>query len=212
MIHLFSQSPQRRDILNELDIEFTVSAVECDETTAASPAGTVQKNACLKAAAAWRSGIVPENDLILTADTVMACGGHILGKPENAGQAEQYLRMISGNRVEVWSGIAIIRAGESRGLTTVESAAAVIRNLSDAEIAWYIATGEPLTRAGAFGISRRGEIFIESLQGSYSCFAGLPKRTLAGLFAVYEVPGFAGMPAAETLPQDFLSFTPAAAE
>lgn len=212
MIYLISQSPQRRDILTELGADFEASPIDCDEVISASPAETVQKNACIKAAAAWRSGTIPENALILAADTVMACGNRILGKPENAFQAAEYLRMISGNRVEVWSGIAIIRAGEKSGAAATESAEAVIKTLSEEDIAWYISTGEPLTRAGAFGISRRGEIFVESLYGAYSCFAGLPKRTLTALFAAYKVPGFEGLPVSGSLQNSITRFTPSAAE
>ena len=213
MLYLISQSPQRRDILNELELEFCISPADCEEITAETPEETVRQNACLKAIAACGSKDIPAGSLILAADTVVESNGIILGKPADAGQAAEYLRQLSGRKITVWSAVSIIRIGENHGLAAVESAGAEIKNLSIEEINWYVKTGEPLSRAGAFGISRRGEIFVKELYGSYSCFAGLPKRTLCMLLAAYKEKGFEYLPFTQTEKSNICHFTlPAGAQ
>ena len=182
-LFLASRSPQRRQILEELGISFETLDVETEEVTLATPSATVLENARRKARAAC--GRVGNGDVVLASDTVVENDGGVLGKPHTAALAREYLARLSGRAVTAWSGVACLCKGTGGGVVAAERATATMRSFSPREIDWYVGTGEPLSRAGAFGISRYGEIFVERLEGSYSCFAGLPKRAL--LFALSKI-------------------------
>ncbi|MBP5510184.1 MAG: septum formation protein Maf [Kiritimatiellae bacterium] len=181
MIYLASASPQRSQILRELDLTFTVLPVEVEEVALVTPEATVCENARRKAERALPQ--CPTDAVALGADTVVEIDGKILGKPGSTEEARRFLSLLSGRVVKAWSGISLcrLRDGKTVSQTACESASAKIKALTDGEIDWYVATGEPMTRAGAFGISRIGEIFVERIEGSYSCFAGLPKRLLLSM-------------------------------
>ena len=193
-LYLASASPQRRDILGELGFAFTVvPAPGVAEVLLADPAATVRENAKRKAVGA-RLPSPGAAGVVIAADTVMvAADGSVMGKPVTSEHAAEYLRRISGRRVRVCTGIAVWHPAAGRGAAAVAWSAAKLKPMTDAEIAWYVATGEPLTRAGAFGISRRGEIFVDSLEGEYSCFAGLPKRSLYAVLSAV-LPGHPALP------------------
>ncbi|MBR4171031.1 MAG: septum formation protein Maf [Kiritimatiellae bacterium] len=177
MLFLASRSPQRRRILEELEISFETLDVETEEVVLATPDATVLENARRKACAACER--VQDGDVVIASDTVVENDGDVLGKPHTAALAREYLTRLSGRAVTAWSGVACLCKGTGDGVVVAaERATATMRTFSPQEIEWYVGTGEPLTRAGAFGISRFGEIFVERLDGSYSCFAGLPKRAL----------------------------------
>ena len=195
-LYLASASPQRRDILGELGLDFTVVPTSAtEECFPGDPAAIVLNNARRKALGA-RSRLSGDG-IVIAADTLMvAADGSILGKPETPERAAEYLRRISGTRVRVCTGIAAWNLAAARGAEAAAWSAAKLRRLSPAAIEWYVATGEPLTRAGAFGISRRGEIFVERLEGEYSCFAGLPKRSLCAVLAAV-LPNHPALPPAD---------------
>ena len=196
--YLASASPQRRDILGELGLGFTVVPADgVEELLPGDPAATVRENAKRKALGALLPSPVGAESAVIAADTLMvAADGSVLGKPETPERAAEYLRRISGSRVRVCSGIAVLDTASRRGAAAVAWSSAKLKTMTDAEIAWYVSTGEPLTRAGAFGISRRGEIFVEALEGEYSCFAGLPKRSLYAVLAAL-LPGHPALPPAD---------------
>ena len=181
-IILASSSPQRADILRELGFDFNAVPMDVDEVVFPSPEETVEANARLKALTAYSRF---PHEIIIAADTVISHGGKVLGKPKNAKAAEAVLSSLSGKKVKAVSSVAVINPSAESICVVTESAVAHMRTLSGRDIYWYIGTGEPLTRAGALGISRYGEIFIERIDGSYSCFAGLPKRAL--LVAISKV-------------------------
>jgi len=196
---LASASPQRRDILIELGFGgFTIVPVfGVEELLPGDPAETVRENAKRKALGARIPSPAGEQAVVIAADTLMvAADGSVLGKPETPERAAEYLRRISGSRVRVCTGVAALDVFSRRGAVAVAWSAAQLKPMSDAEIAWYVATGEPLDRAGGFGISRRGEIFVEELEGEYSCFAGLPKRSLHAVLAAL-LPGHPALPPAD---------------
>lgn len=176
--YLASASPQRRQILEELGISFRVLPVGVEEVLFSSAEKTVRENAFRKANAALAVKTVGFGDVVIGADTIVRVGRRILGKPKTPEEAKDYLARLSGREVEAWSGVAVFQKGCGAGAISVEKAFARMRKLSGEEIDWYVSTQEPLTRAGAFGISHYGEVFVEKLEGSYSCFAGLPKRSL----------------------------------
>jgi septum formation protein len=116
---------------------------------------------------------------VLAADTLVVCDGRILGKPASAADAADMLRALSGRGHEVVTGVCVLADGVPRvaaARTTVQFA-----DLSEDAIAWYIATGEPLDKAGAYHVDGRGALFITAISGSPSNVAGLPVRTMLAL-------------------------------
>lgn len=192
MIYLASESPQRCAILHELGIAFTQLPMNVDEVTFDTPEETVSANAEMKVKAALSK--INDGDIVIAADTVLFAGGHILGKPHSREKGREYLCLLSGNTVHAYSGVSVGRKGETEGVTGIETAKAQLRCLTSDEMDWYLETKEPFFRAGALGISRYGEIFVESVQGSHSCFAGLPKRMLLSLLTASPVVGSLVLP------------------
>lgn len=185
-IILASESPQRKAILDELGIRFQSLPMNVDEVTLETPEATVRENAKLKAVAAL--SLAADGSIVIAADTVVFSRGRILGKPKDRAIAREYLLILSGQRVHASSAVAVVRKGDHDGILAQESAVAVIRSLSESEIAWYVDTEEPFSRAGAFGISRYGEIFVDRIEGAHSCIAGLPKTALLMALAALPVP------------------------
>ena len=197
-IILASGSPQRADIMRELGIKFDVVSVDVAEVTLETAAETVTANAKLKAIAAWQK--LAGGNLAIAADTVLSIDGHILGKPGSEQRAREYLLSISGHDVTAVSAVASVCGGMDNGWIGIETATARVKTLTEAEVDWYVAHGEPLTRAGAIGISRYGELFITSVHGAYSCFAGLPKRTLLAVIGRMPANVLSGFVPAVGLP------------
>jgi septum formation protein len=198
-IYLASGSPQRRAILEELGIPYRLLAADVEEIVAATPRETVEENAGRKLLAGLK--IADSGAIVVAADTVLevpAGARHasplLLGKPADEAMAEQYLQMLSGNTATAYSAVAVgathaspVRAGAVRGCLATETAEVHFKTLLPEVIQWYVSTGEPMGRAGAFGISRLGEVLTESVDGCHSCVAGLPKTAL--LLALARVVG-----------------------
>ena len=172
-IILASASPRRRELLERIGLTgFTVAAPNVDESVepGLSPADTVEQLSLRKArAAAERFG---PNDLIIAADTVVALDGGILGKPRDADDAFAMLSALSGREHRVCTGVTVLRG--DRAVTEHETTAVTFRELSPDEIRGYIATGEPLDKAGAYGIQGVGALLVSGICGDYSNVMGLP--------------------------------------
>ena len=176
---LASKSPRRREILSTqgIDIEIFVpdTAEDCDRTLL-SPDELVMGLACRKARAAAEQltdmGRLAADAVILAADTVVALDGTILEKPIDAEDARRMLRALSGRRHEVFTGIAAIYGGKLA--VDVQTTEVYFRTLSDAMIDAYIATGDPMDKAGAYGIQSRGSLLVERICGDYFNVVGLP--------------------------------------
>ncbi len=125
--------------------------------------------------------------IVVAADTVLEAGGHILGKPADEAQALQYLQTLSGGSATAYSAVAVAEADAAEGCLATETAEVHFKVLSSEVIRWYLSTGEPMGRAGAFGIGQLGEVLTESVDGGYSCVSGLPKTAL--LLALAQVAG-----------------------
>ena len=183
-IILASKSPRRKELLEQIGLrEFKVSAPNVDETVEAglSPAQMVEELSRRKAdAAAKRAG--PE-DLIIAADTVVAVDSQVLGKPRSEAGAFDMLRKLSGREHQVYTGVTVLQG--DRAVTEHEETAVTFRELSDGEIWGYIATGEPMDKAGAYGIQGIGALLVSGIRGDYSNVVGLPVfrlgRMLKGL-------------------------------
>jgi septum formation protein len=151
-------------------IPFTVHAADIDETTdpACAPADEVARLSLAKA----RAIPCQDDDVVIAADTIVVLDGRVLGKPATQEEAKAMLRALSGQAHQVMTGVAVLRGEESLVYTEITDIR--FRVLSDAEIAAYVATGEPMDKAGAYGIQGGAALFAEYLQGDYYNVMGLP--------------------------------------
>jgi septum formation protein len=180
---LASASPRRRELLAGLGLQFTVRPADVDETPrdGEEPGAYVLRLAREKAAAVAR-----DQELVLAADTTVVIDGEILGKPSDEEDARRMLRRLSGREHEVLTGLALCEAG-GRDASSVERSRVRMAALSEDEIAWYAATGEPLDKAGAYAIQGLGSLFVEAVAGNYSNVVGLPIPAVYRLFAALGI-------------------------
>ncbi len=172
-IILASNSPRRRELLEQVGITgFQVISPDVDERVepGLSPAGMVEELSLRKArAAADKTG---PDGLIIAADTVVALDGAVLGKPRDEADAFAMLSALSGREHRVYTGVTVLGGG--RAATEHEETAVCFRELAPVEIWGYIATGEPMDKAGAYGIQGRCAAFIREIHGDYNNVVGLP--------------------------------------
>ena len=168
---LASASPRRADLLRAAGIPFEAQAVDVDERFHAdeTPEHAVARLAEVKATAAL---VLHPHAVVLGADTTVVVDGESLAKPSDAAVAARMVRLLSGRTHEVLTGICLL-CGKRR-LVHVESTRVRMARLSDDEITWYVATGEPFDKAGAYGVQGFASRFIEGIDGSYSNVVGLP--------------------------------------
>jgi septum formation protein len=181
---LASQSPRRRELLAQLGLAVDVRPAHADESTlpGEAPRGYVLRVAREKARA------VP-GDLVLAADTAVVLGTEVLGKPTGADDARRMLRALSGTVHEVLTAVCVRRAAPAAvELDAVVATKVRFARLSPAAIEWYVATGEPLDKAGAYAIQGAGGAFVLSVEGSVSNVVGLPLAETADLLARAGLP------------------------
>lgn len=171
---LASQSPRRKELLGLFHIPFTVCAADIDETMdpAIDPAREVARVSRAKAEAVPRG----EADVIIAADTIVVLDGKILGKPVDEADAIGMLTALSGRDHQVMTGLTVLRGNAFLNRTEITDIH--FRELSQKEIAAYVATGEPLDKAGSYGIQGGAALFAEKLHGDYYNVMGLPVCTL----------------------------------
>lgn len=182
MLILASSSPRRADLLRAAGIPFQVFPVDVDEAVLKlePPGEHVRRLARQKADAAFA---VNPNAVVLGADTIVLISGEIMGKPRDSKDAVRMLRLLSGREHEVLTGIAIVA---NRGNAVEVARTRVwVNPLTDTEIEDYVATGEPLDKAGAYAIQGLGSRFIDRIQGSYSNVVGLPVSLVYRLLKGY---------------------------
>ena len=182
MLILASSSPRRAELLKAAGIPFQVVRVDVDESILKlePPGEHVRRLAREKASAAFATH---PDAVVLGADTIVLVGGEILGKPRDAKDAIRMLRQLSGREHEVLTGVAILA---KRGIAVEVARTRVwVNPLQDAEIHDYVATGEPLDKAGAYAIQGLGSKFIDRIQGSYSNVVGLPVALVYRLLKGY---------------------------
>lgn len=180
-IILASQSPRRKALLEQIGLAFRVHASDVDETVlpGTPPAAMVEELSRRKAAAV--AALEGPGPLIIAADTVVAIGDAVLGKPHTRDDAFSMLSALSGREHHVYTGVTVTRGG--RSVTFHESTAVRFRPLPQEEIAAYIATGEPMDKAGAYGIQGRGALLVEGIRGDYGNVVGLPVFRLGRVLA-----------------------------
>lgn len=182
MLILASRSPRRAELLQAAGIPFEVFAVDVDESVAKlePPGEHVRRLARQKAEAGFA---LHPDAVVLGADTIVLVGGEILGKPRDAKDAVRMLRVLSGREHEVLTGVAIV---SRRGpVVEVARTRVWVNPLQEVEISDYVATGEPLDKAGAYAIQGLGSKFIDRIQGSYSNVVGLPVALVYRLLKGY---------------------------
>ena len=169
-IILASQSPRRRELMGFLRVPFTVRVADIDETMdpAKTPFDEVARVSRLKAEATPRQA----EDIVIAADTIVVCQDQLLGKPKDEADAYRMLRLLSGRDHQVMTGLTVLRG--DRSVTCTEVADIHFRELTDKEILEYIATGEPMDKAGAYGIQGGAALFAHRLEGDYYNVMGLP--------------------------------------
>jgi len=184
---LASNSPRRRELLALSGWDFDTLPAEVDENLrpGETPGPYVLRLAESKARACnLRS---PENRIILAADTAVVDGKTILGKPGDAAEAKDMLQRLRGHTHRVFTGIAAMRPGEGNLLTDLCVSEVPMRNYTDAEIDSYVASGDPLDKAGAYAIQGRAGMFVRALRGSYSGVVGLPLFETGDLLASFGI-------------------------
>ncbi|MCB1552239.1 MAG: septum formation inhibitor Maf [Xanthomonadales bacterium] len=181
MLYLASQSPRRRQLLEQLGYRFRVLDVEVPECPGDDEAAAayVERVARDKAAAGWTQVGAEVEACVLAADTEVVIDGQVLGKPADAEAARSMLRRLRGRDHEVLSAVCCMRDGVQRVL----SKRSIVRfaALGDADIDTYVASGEPFGKAGSYAIQGRAAAFISHLEGSYSAVMGLPLFETASL-------------------------------
>ena len=172
-IILASQSPRRRELLGLITENFLVRPTGCDESfTCADPAEHAHQLALRKCAAAVEAQPLNAADAVIAADTVVVCDGKALGKPATEQEAAQMLQLLSGCDHEVMTGVTVLRGDRERVFTEVTDLH--FRPLSEGEIARYVASGEPMDKAGSYGIQGGAALFADRMHGDYYNVMGLP--------------------------------------
>lgn len=190
-IVLASQSPRRRELLERMGItKFDIIPAQGEEIAdpTLSPQELVEELSRQKAAEIAAG--VESDALVIAADTVVAIDGQVLGKPIDRAHAMEMLAGLSGREHHVYTGFTVTCAGQT--VTGHEDTAVCFRPLTDAEIAAYVDTGEPMDKAGSYGIQGRGCVLVDGIRGDYYNVVGLPVCRLAQVLSRFGVNGLTG--------------------
>ena len=177
---LASASPRRSELLEGLGIEFECRPVEIDESARGSeaPAEYVARLAVEKASAASAA----DGELVLAADTIVEFDGDLLGKPRDSYHAVETLKRLSGREHRVLTGVCLLEAGGGRVVSEVEETRVRMKRFTERELEWYVASGEPDDKAGAYALQGLGALFVEGLAGNNTNVIGLPLPVVYRLF------------------------------
>ena len=185
-IILASNSPRRKDLLRQIGVDFSIDPADVDERALPNepPEGYAVRVALDKArVAAARAGA----GIVIAADTVVVLDHEVLGKPADARDAERMLMMLSGKEHRVITGLAVMDAATGKTLTSTSITRVWFRSLAQHEIAAYVSSGEPLDKAGAYGIQERGALLVEKIDGCYFNVVGLPLSLLGDLLRDFGI-------------------------
>lgn len=193
MIILASKSPRRKELLEQLGLEFQIVTADADETPSKdNPAEIVEELSAKKAEAVLeqvKGRYSEEKLLIIAADTLVFQGKERMGKPKDAEDAYRMLRLLQDDVHQVYTGVTLvyISEGTTKKVSFNEKTDVFFYPMSEAEIVEYVATGEPMDKAGAYAIQGLSGKFIKSINGEYSNVVGLP---IARLYHEIEKTGF----------------------
>lgn len=173
-VYLASTSPRRRELLTQIGVDFSVLNIDIDERMARqeSPEHYVRRIALAKAVAGWNMLRVDWRPVLAADTAVVLETGQVLGKPENPQQAREYLLQLSATSHQVMSAVAIV--WQQRHWVVLQTNEVHFKSLTEAEINWYLATGEGADKAGGYAVQGLAAMFIKSIKGSYSGVMGLP--------------------------------------
>ena len=182
-IILASQSPRRKELLSAAGIKFEVIVSDADESVVSKdnvPVNLyVQELALIKAAAVAKSVLNDKSAIIISADTIVTVDGVVLGKPRDEEDAFNMLKILSGRSHEVYTGYCVMRISDAYTVCNNVKTIVKFKELSDDKIRRYIATGEPMDKAGAYGIQGMGGMLVEEIEGDYANVVGLPVSALS---------------------------------
>ena len=184
---LASKSPRRRELLAQMGLtDFEIHPAVGEELAepGLTPPELVQALALHKAQEVAET-FAQSGDVVIGADTIVVLDGQVLGKPHDEAHALAMLTALSGREHHVYTGVAVLQDGHA--LVQVEDTAVWFRNASEGELRRYIATGEPMDKAGAYGIQGRGGLLVSRIQGDYTNVVGLPIVRLASMLAQFGV-------------------------
>jgi septum formation protein len=181
---LASGSPRRRETLARLGYDFTVRPVDVDESQQPGEQALtyVRRLAEEKARAEAHGG-----EIVLAADTIVVLDEELLGKPRDAEDAAAMLRRLAGRDHEVTTGVAVLDVDAGRLDLAVDTTRVRFAPLAEAEIAWYVATGEPMDKAGAYAIQELASLFVTAIEGNHSNVVGLPVPVVYRMLAARGV-------------------------
>jgi len=184
-VTLASASPRRRNLLAAMGIDFCVQSADIDETPCPGedPERLVRRLSLAKAEAVAGDGI------IIAADTVVVADMRVLGKPDSPAEATRILRSLRGRAHHVYTGIAVLDAKRDRACVQVATSPVRMRNYGDDEIAAYVASGDPMDKAGAYAIQHQGFSPVAAIEGCYANVMGFPICHLYRLLTGWDLPG-----------------------
>ena len=184
-IVLASQSPRRKELLGRMGLEFVTQASKIDESAFDGLAARELVATLSREKAQWIARQLDGETLVIGADTVVVRDGAALGKPKDAEDAVAMLLSLSGRDHQVCTGVTVCRG--DRVLTQVEETQVTFRELTEAEVRQYVSTGEPMDKAGAYGIQGLGGLLVEGIRGDYSTVVGLPVCRLGQMLKDFGV-------------------------
>lgn len=170
---LASKSPRRRELMEQAGYDFRCLTSDFDEASVSTP-----DPHDLPQLLAWHKALAVADqampgELVIGSDTVVILDGHVLGKPANAQDAKAMLRRLSGNTHEVTTGVSVQRDG-AEVLGFSQTARVTFWDMTDGEIDAYVASGEPMDKAGAYGVQGKGRLFVREIEGDFYTVMGLP--------------------------------------
>ncbi len=179
-----SASPRRAELMVQAGWPFSVQPVDIEEGLGDGPIQAAVAELALRKARACRA----EKGLVVGADTVVVLDGQVLGKPVSSQEAREMLGALSGREHRVITGVAVLNADTGEELAESEETAVRFRNLTVAEIDAYVHSGEPMDKAGAYGIQGKGAMLVEGITGCYFNVVGLPLSRLARMLQTAGFP------------------------
>jgi septum formation protein len=189
---LASASPRRQELISLLGLPVRILPSRVDEDTPDhwSPSQIVEGLSARKAFAVKDELLSTDDDdscIIVGSDTIVVLNGKVMGKPRDVREAEQMLRQLAGETHEVYTGVTCFRVTDAKTVTTHRITKVKMRNLTSDQISRYVATGEPMDKAGAYGIQEIGSLLVESIEGCYFNVVGLPVSLLAVMLEQFDV-------------------------
>ena len=185
-LSLASASPRRQELLKLFGVPFTVRVASIDETMDENKSAYVEVSRVSR----LKAEATPHNaeDVVIAADTIVVCDGKILGKPKDEADALQMLMSLQGRQHTVCTGVTV-RQGD-KIITESESTEVYFRSATEAELRSYIATGEPMDKAGSYGIQEKGALLVEKINGDFFNVMGLPVLRLSRMLEKFGLYAF----------------------